>query len=73
VTTICWTLHLWWLWAYLLIGVVLYFPLEYVAWRSLALPRNPFWIDWRLAVRLWPYAPVVSVLAWPVAVYKVIR
>ena len=37
------TLHLWWLGAYLAVGVALWAPLTYRAWNTLASPKPGFW------------------------------
>lgn len=60
------TLHVWWLLAYLMVGVVLYVPLYRLSFRHVHNPRATFWawflimhhkdlrrIPW--GVVLWPF------------------
>lgn len=68
------TLHLWWLWAYLAIGLVVWLPGEYVAWRKLGSPKRPFW---PALVDSWhPHRVlriVVPITAWPLAWWECLR
>lgn len=67
------TLHLWWLWAYLAIGLVLWLPLEWLAWRSLARPRDSYWRSFARGIRGRWWLPLTIVCLWPVAVWEEVR
>lgn len=70
--TVTVTLHAWWLAVYLLVGVVLWVPLWYLAWRrSIHAQRAPFW-RW-LWVHADPLDVLIQVVAWPAAVWKAFR
>lgn len=67
------TLHAWWALAYAAVGVVLWLPLEWLAWRSIASPKGKFWPDlWRSLRRRW-YTPWAVMLLWPLAVWEQVR
>lgn len=64
------TLHLWWLGAYLAVGVVSWLPISWLGWRSLARPsRGPFWPP---HVGRWWY-PLAAIAVWPFALWEVLR
>lgn len=71
------TLHLWWLWAYLAVGVVSWLPLSYLAHRRVE-GRGPFWPYMRWWVR-WhglagsAWLALVQVVAWPLAAWEIAR
>lgn len=74
------TLHLWWLWAYLAVGALLWFPLLWRAHRRTnrrASRRHSLWWNMRRAARQEPWAlfvrSVVLLVAWPVAVWEDLR
>lgn len=64
------TIHFywWWLVAYLLVGLVLWLPMEWYMWRHISPPRGPFWQLLRHCLRRRPWAPLTATLAWPVIV-----
>lgn len=70
------TLHLWWLGAYLAVGVVLFLPCNWWAWRrkSIGHPDFSFWRTLWANIRRehgWPI--VLQVIAWPLALWEDIR
>jgi len=56
---------------YLIVGSVLWLPLEYRAWRHVHNPE-PFWTELR-NLRHHPRVPLVMTIAWPVAVWEELR
>ncbi len=66
------TLHLWWLWAWLAVGAVLWLPIEWWGYRQIGGQRPPFWRDLWRAIRAHPLRLVVPIVAWPLAVWEVV-
>lgn len=81
--TVTVTLHLWWLWAYLGVGVVTFLPIDYLAYRQVpAWRERGYWTTFvdqltrrvytnpkpRRAVR----RVLIQVVAWPLAAWEVI-
>lgn len=66
------TLQLWWLLAYLAVGVVLVLPLEWLAWRSIHHPP-PFWRELARGLRRRPWMPLVAIAVWPYALIEAVR
>jgi len=62
------TLHLWWLWAYLAVGVVLVLPINWLALRQIAAPRPRFW----QLVRRHPWTNLLTVALWPAALWELL-
>lgn len=67
------TFHLWWLLAYLAVGVVLYLPLNGLANRQLTNRVSLLQALRRNGVVRFATAFVVQVVAWPLAVWEVVR
>lgn len=66
------TFYAWWVLVYLAVGVVLFFPLNYLAWRHTVNPR-PFWHEFRRNwTRRWYVIPATVVL-WPLALWEEVR
>lgn len=69
-------IHLWWIGAYLAIGVLLWLPLEYVPYRQIHCPPQGFWAGARSNLRRhgWaaPLRILVPVVVWPLAVWETI-
>lgn len=72
-TSVTMTLHLWWLLAYLAVGVVLYLPLNWMANRQVTNRVSLLHILRRNGVINFVTAFVVQVVAWPLAVWELVR
>lgn len=69
------TFHLWWLWAYLGIGVVLYLPLNWLVWRRKDWHGDfSFWRSQWANLRRDHFLPLlVQVVAWPLSIWEDFR
>jgi len=68
------TLRSWWIIPYLAIGVLLFLPLNYLAWRDVHKP-DPFWRELHNFLhreRAARYA-AVQIVAWPLAAWEQFR
>ena len=66
------TIPTWLPFVYLAVGAALWLPLEYLAWGRIENP-DPFWAEYRRLLRRRPWAPLVIVAAWPLAVWEEMR
>lgn len=66
------TLHAWWLLAYMAVGLVLWLPLEWVAWRSTH-AREGFGSRLYQGLRGRPLVPLFTMLLWPLAIWEAVR
>lgn len=66
------TLHAWWLLVYLLVGVVLWLPLEWLAYRKTYNPQGGFWRTLRVALHGDVQRVALLVVAWPFAIKEAI-
>jgi hypothetical protein len=62
------TFHLWWLLAYLAIGVVLVLPINWLALQQILAPRPQFWE----MVRRHPWGNLLTVTLWPAALWELL-
>lgn len=67
------TFSLWWVVAWLAVGVLLTPLVEWLGWRSIAPPRKPFRQAYWQALRRRPYWPLVVVALWPLALWGALR
>lgn len=68
------TLHAWYLLVWVGAGAVLWLPLEYLAWRTLADPKPKFWGFLRsLGRHGLSRAALVVLVAWPWAIWECLR
>lgn len=64
------TITHWHIIGYLAIGLVLWLPLEYVAYRRTAHPKKGFWPGLRDALRASDkFIPLAVMLLWPLCIY----
>lgn len=70
--TISFTVNLWWLVWYLVVGVVTFLPLEYLAWRKIHRPA-PFWQEYKRVAFREPLRLLVPIVAWPLAIWEAAR
>ena len=70
--TVEFTIHAWWFAAYLIIGIVLWLPISWLAWRQIH-KAKPFWRDTAGQIRQRPYLLATMTLGWPLALWEVIR
>lgn len=67
------TLHAWYLLAWVGLGAVLWLPLEYLAYRTLAPPKPPFWPYFRSQSHHRPWIVLVIWVLWPLTAWEVFR
>lgn len=71
------TLHAWWVLAYIGVGLVLFWPLNALAVRSIVSPRRSTWAwakdSWQRGARNFLVRAAVQVVAWPAALWEVLE